>query len=759
MRSSVAIALTGVVACLHPSYETCGDLICPEGTVCVGGTICGTQDQLAACEGATDGAICHASIGDGYCVDGVCTPNVCGDGQVTGIEQCDGSDVPTTCEDIGYYGGTATCSIYCELDQSTCAGRCGDGIVQAGEEDCDGAPPAFDCTDIGYDYGALTCSHRCAANPVGSCSRYGWENLGPVMYNAVVVGDAGGIAVRDSNGIVVTTAAGTVLTHPGAFVGHDMRGTSVIAATTTTVDELVAGSWTTLPAPTLPPGLTISEATIGEDGTPFVLATAAATCEIGTFDGTSWSFATGPSGGCAQLLAIGAGNYAVVDTSGSVHWTWPGCSQTIGDPCQCGRSYPAGNPGDTVFGMHPTGDVLTVAFYQVAAHVVSQTVVPECGSGPSSFVIASVPTFNQGHFAMRDDGPFIDDGQMFGGVLYHGSISRTDTLSLPSQFTGAPRGLFVTHDGQVYSDADSTLYRLGALTQTNRVPPAELVFAPQPMSLAEDGSIATCGTHVWQSNNATWATVGSLVLIPDDCFAFWAQSTTTIYVDALQSGMSTGLFKWTGSTWQTQTYADTTPVGRLNWLAGHGSTVVALRNGDNAVLYKSGGSWIVTSALPTSCTAATLAVGPDSTIYAAGACTMPAQAGVLWTYDPIGDTWTEQYREAGPGFSSVSAAVDGTLFVATSARRIAIETNGTWLDYDGAGGRVAALSATEAYSVDGTNTAPSRVRRWDGSRWTPIETDPANVYYSLGVSKGDVIMYGARAPTPTGEWLSFIRGY
>jgi hypothetical protein len=46
---------------------------------------------------------------------------VCGNGVKEGLEQCDGSDIPVSCESLGFSaGGTLTCKDACILDTSTC---------------------------------------------------------------------------------------------------------------------------------------------------------------------------------------------------------------------------------------------------------------------------------------------------------------------------------------------------------------------------------------------------------------------------------------------------------------------------------------------------------------------------------------------------------------------------------------------------------------------------------------------------------------
>src|SRR5689334_8759576 len=122
----VLVIMLVVTGCIDEHVQTCGDVICPVSSVCIDNAVCATPDSIAACNALNDGDACHAATGDGYCTHGACAPNVCGDGMLTGIEQCDGNLVSTSCADFGYYAGTTTCTPLCTIDRSGCSGRCGD---------------------------------------------------------------------------------------------------------------------------------------------------------------------------------------------------------------------------------------------------------------------------------------------------------------------------------------------------------------------------------------------------------------------------------------------------------------------------------------------------------------------------------------------------------------------------------------------------------------------------------------------------------
>ena len=138
--------------------------------------LCATPAQLTQCEGLAQNATCDASAG--YCDRGICLPNVCGDGQLTGNEVCDGVEVSLTCADFASYEGTLRCTSQCTLDRSGCVGTCGDGIVQQAEgEQCDGAAPTTSCVGYGGDFGQIACNEFCTPAFTTDCYRYGWREL------------------------------------------------------------------------------------------------------------------------------------------------------------------------------------------------------------------------------------------------------------------------------------------------------------------------------------------------------------------------------------------------------------------------------------------------------------------------------------------------------------------------------------------------------------------------------------------------------
>ncbi|HUS68053.1 MAG TPA: hypothetical protein VMZ28_26150, partial [Kofleriaceae bacterium] len=178
---SVAVACMVLCGCLEShSVECPGGYVCPAGLACDeanGG--CVQPEQLGACDPGDGIEVRCALPGDleGFCRNGVCLPDDCGDGLITGAETCDVSDpatVGTSCELEGFYsGGAVACGDACVFELSGCTGRCGDGEIN-GEELCDGDAPPYSCLDLGFDAGLLACSEQVCGLELDRCRAIGW---------------------------------------------------------------------------------------------------------------------------------------------------------------------------------------------------------------------------------------------------------------------------------------------------------------------------------------------------------------------------------------------------------------------------------------------------------------------------------------------------------------------------------------------------------------------------------------------------------
>jgi len=178
-----------------------------------------------------------------------CQLRRCGDGEVAGPEQCDGtSTVDITCSRFGYYAGAVTCSSLCQFDPSGCSERCGDHIVQSVYEACDVDPPENQtCLDFGYDLGWLGCTSVCTPGLI-DCDRLGWTRVHPRVAQADDVLVRGNrMLVKFIDGQVSLLVDGTADDPTGTFVAIAGTTTQSFAIGATNVKQHVAGAWQDAP--------------------------------------------------------------------------------------------------------------------------------------------------------------------------------------------------------------------------------------------------------------------------------------------------------------------------------------------------------------------------------------------------------------------------------------------------------------------------------------------------------------------------------
>ena len=101
----------------------------------------------------------------------------CGDGARDDGEACDGDDHGgETCVNLGFDGGELTCTTACELDDSGCVvletPECGND-VREDDEECDGDDLPATCEDGGFDAGAASCANDCTVDYSGCTSLVG----------------------------------------------------------------------------------------------------------------------------------------------------------------------------------------------------------------------------------------------------------------------------------------------------------------------------------------------------------------------------------------------------------------------------------------------------------------------------------------------------------------------------------------------------------------------------------------------------------
>jgi hypothetical protein len=178
--------------CLDSSSVKCGFGLCPEGSTC---------DETAK----------------------TCIPAGCGDGVISGDEQCDGTvNAAFDCTSFGFYQPDGLkCSSSCQLDTSACAQTCGDFEIN-GPETCDGIPPVDQtCSDYGFQIGRLGCSEECAPSFAG-CESIGWRRgIGNALDDLHAVWGA------NPNDMYAVGNAGAILHSTGGLWSPQVSGTTV----------------------------------------------------------------------------------------------------------------------------------------------------------------------------------------------------------------------------------------------------------------------------------------------------------------------------------------------------------------------------------------------------------------------------------------------------------------------------------------------------------------------------------------------------
>jgi cysteine-rich repeat protein len=153
------VFIVGVAAagCVESKTTLCGLNTCPQNYTCSpDGARCVVEAQLIECEGKAEGDGCSfPGEPSGSCSGGVCLPVGCGNGVVESQlgEICDDGNRNPTSETLG-----DTCAADCRSEE-----RCGDGVVTGAEQcDCgDGAVSVANCSGANSDSSGATCRTDC----------------------------------------------------------------------------------------------------------------------------------------------------------------------------------------------------------------------------------------------------------------------------------------------------------------------------------------------------------------------------------------------------------------------------------------------------------------------------------------------------------------------------------------------------------------------------------------------------------------------
>lgn len=173
--------------------------------VCGDGQITGSE----VCDGAAHGGAECATLGHAGGVlscaanclnfnESQCTDSVCGNSVKDSSELCDGADLgDSSCKSLGFKSGSLSCKSDCKSwDFSACSNGspafCGNNSVEGGET-CDGNDVGGKtCADFGFASGTLTCNSTCSALQTTACQASATATV------ASMLGTAGEITVQDA---------------------------------------------------------------------------------------------------------------------------------------------------------------------------------------------------------------------------------------------------------------------------------------------------------------------------------------------------------------------------------------------------------------------------------------------------------------------------------------------------------------------------------------------------------------------------------
>ena|SRR3989344_2125304 len=156
-----------VLVIVYADGAACGNAVLEEGEFCDTNRISSNCTNF----NYTGGSLLCLDDCFGYDYSQCTGEEVCGNGIISEGEICESGNLRgRTCLDEGYEGGDLKCRNDCvKYDYKECTGVksvCGDGNI-TGKEECDGTV-SKSCTDLGYDSGILRCNNNCTFN-LGYC--------------------------------------------------------------------------------------------------------------------------------------------------------------------------------------------------------------------------------------------------------------------------------------------------------------------------------------------------------------------------------------------------------------------------------------------------------------------------------------------------------------------------------------------------------------------------------------------------------------